>query len=281
MSGLKDILIPHPDYDLILSADYSQLEVVVLAQLAGPGRLREDILSRVDIHTALLSMRVGVPYEELKAIIDNQDDPNHSHWVAERKINKRMSFQLQYGAGAESMAQKLGLEPSVTRQFIKSYYSRYPEVKKLQEKWINLVEQRATPSGRRSVSGYPVKYGWLDSQTGRKYVFYEQDNPPHLRKRYGNVSFNPPNIKNYPVQGLATGDLVPIGVANLNDRILNEGIYNKFALANTVHDSVVGYTQKDFVDIAAKMVKDELEGVAEYVKNRYNMELFTKPAVEI
>ncbi len=282
ISGIKDCIVPHPYYSHIIAADYSQLEIMILAQLAGPGQLRDDIQNGVDIHTALLCERLKEDYDTVKAILENEDHPEYEKWYKLRKENKQMSFQLQYGASAISMARKLGLPKYVTEDFIKSYYGRYSEVKRSQQLWIETVKEKAKPSKRRTELGYPAKVSWLGSPTGRRYVFYETDSPEWLRRKGIMTSFNPPNIKNYPVQGFATGDLVPIAFSNLNDYIMDNDLVYNLVLANTVHDSIVGYVQEDFIEEAAQIVREIMEqGVPHYLYTYYGIELFMNLLVEV
>lgn len=279
MAAIKDILGAPPELGLILEADYSQLEVIIQAQLAGPGQLQDDILSGKDIHSLLLAERMPESYEEIVERVEAGDkDMTHK-----RKMNKRMSFQLQYGAGYQSMAYKLGLPTSETREFIKSYYGRYPEVKEWQKKTIKSVEDSAVPSGRTSPTGYPIKVGTHQSQTGRIYTFFETDTPDEMRSFAGRVGFNPPNIKNYPVQGLATGDLVPIALALLLDKVLYEDLQGRKILVpfNTVHDSIAAYTAPEAYEDGAKIMQETMLSAADVLLTDFGIELFAPLRVEV
>jgi hypothetical protein len=86
-------------------------------------------------------------------------------------------------------------------------------------------------------AGYDKGRGELLSPTGRLYVFHEQDAKEGFRD--SSPSFNPPDIKNYPVQGFATGDVMAIYRGLIMRRMLAEGLLRVALPINTVHDSVM------------------------------------------
>jgi DNA polymerase I-like protein with 3'-5' exonuclease and polymerase domains len=96
------------------------------------------------------------------------------------------------------------------------------------------------PSGKHTHSGYPLGIGYLHIDTGRAFAFREEEAPEWLQRRGTYTSFSPTAIKNYPSQGFATGDIVPMCVGELYYALKSSPeLRNKALLVNTVHDSVL------------------------------------------
>ena len=186
---------------VLLELDFKQLEVFVLAYLSNDKVLRRDLLSGKDLHAISATSLFGSRYTD-----------------KQRTIAKQLSFQLQYGAKAKGMAHKLGIPVHVATRFIKQYYDRYPGVKAYQDAQIALVKSNRQISDRTTATGIPIGFSQIqDPNTNRIYTFWEREN------RYSptGVSFNENEIKNYRVQGLATGDIVPMIEGKLY-RVLKE-----------------------------------------------------------
>ena len=194
---LKHYTSRFPD-GYLLEVDFSQLEILVLAFLSGDEQLRKDLLSGADLHTISAQKLFGVSKPSDK----------------QRKIAKMLSFQLQYGSGAKNMAQSNGIPEATAKKFIENYYDRYPGVKKYQDDMIKKVEANRTPSSERTKLGRPAGVSEVRSLTGRRYTFKEQDAPEWSAR---DASFSPTQIKNYPTQGFATGDIVPLALGKLFD----------------------------------------------------------------
>lgn len=208
---------------MILESDFSQLEVVGLAALSQDGALIEDLLSGRDMHRYYTAARLKIKEEEVKP--------------KDRTFTKRMTFQLQYGSGAKNMAKKLGLDVKECQDFIDAYYGRYHEVKKWQDRVMEEVYASHMPTDRLTPAGYPQGQGVWESPTGRRYTFFEQDPPDWMKDRTPN--FSPTQMKNYPVQGSATADIMAVFRARLYRRLLSSPLRGHVLLINTVHDSIM------------------------------------------
>jgi DNA polymerase I-like protein with 3'-5' exonuclease and polymerase domains len=204
----------------LLEIDFSQLEIFVLAYLSGDPWLRQDLLSGADLHGISAAALFG------------------GGWTKQqRKIAKQLSFQLQYGAGAKSMATTNGVPYSTAKKFIDNYYDRYPMIKEYQDNLIEVVNKLRKPTSRRSAKGNPVGKAKFTSLTGRIYTFIENDAPDFLASE---TSFSPTQIKNFQVQGFATGDIVPLVLGKLHRGLIDfVGDSEQVLLINTVHDSVM------------------------------------------
>lgn len=206
----------------IMEVDFSQLEIVGLAILSGDEVLRDDILSGRDMHRWRAAELWGIPESEVTS--------------KQRTLAKALSFQLQYGAGYKSMAEKNGIPEAVSKQFIENYYSRYERVKEWQDRIAQEVKDSREPTGDHTPAGYPKGRGTHQSATGRFYTFFEYDPYPGSWKK--DASFSPTEIKNYPVQGFATADIMALYRGKVYRRLLAEHLHNVL-MVNTVHDSVM------------------------------------------
>ena len=231
----------------MVEVDYSQLEIYVLAFLSGDKQLRSDLLSGKDLH--------GINAEALFG---------PSYTKEQRTFAKRMSFQLQYGAGYASMAEKLGLDEDITKKFIENYYSRYTGVKQWQDYQLNTAVAKRKPSKRRTANNRPAGIYTRRSTTGRRYTYYETDSPNWMRS---DTSFNPPTLKNYPVQGLATGDIVPAMLGVLYKRLKDSGLRAK--MVNTVHDSIMFDCPKEELDKLCALIYGTLSTTKDMINKLY------------
>ena len=174
---------------------------------------------------------------------------------AQRKVAKAFSFMLQYGAGAAHMAEETGHKKETAETFIKNYYLRYPRVKLWQQENIHRVSTGGKPTVLKTPLGYPKMKSTLQSETGRKYTFYSSDSPEWMKREGKNTTFKPTEIKNYPIQGGATGDIVPMILGRINRWLVKSGYIDKCKLIATVHDSIVLDIHPDLIYTITNEVK--------------------------
>lgn len=216
-ASIKEVYVGDP---LLFEADYSQLEIVFLAFLSQDPQLIYDIVHGVDMHTV-----------RAQALYNKEEISSE-----ERTTAKILSFQLQYGSGAVNMSKTLGVPLDICKRFIEVYYNRYPRVKEWQEELIDKIKTtkgEMLNDGRRQVL--------IESKTGRHYCFTQKEAPEFMRKRGDTWSFKPTEIKNYFVQGMATGDFIPMMCGLLYVYAVKNRIPVKFV--NTVHDSIIFYAK--------------------------------------
>lgn len=254
MSRIKEAFVSRFDGGVLLNLDFSQLEVIGLAILSQDPVLIDDILSGRDMHRYFAAQLFGITEEEVTK--------------AQRKTVKQFTFALQYGSGAKGLAHKNGTSVEVAETFIKNYYTRYQGVKKWQEEVDRVVRAHRRPTGERTEQGYPIGVGEYESITGRLYFFFEkagyrEGDPP---------SFMPTEMKNYPVQGLATGDIMALFRARLYRRWIALPWRMQCLPINTVHDSVMFDCASMEVAREMKVVMDEVvAGLAEELKKLWGI----------
>ena len=225
--GIKNHFVPRLDDAVFLEFDYAQLEIRVLAMATLCPQLIADINSGMDMHREFASQIFNKPAQDITA--------------DERKLAKGFSFQLQYGAGAPSIAKFWGVDVDLVQQFIDAYYKRYPEVKVWQDNNINTVRNYniffqagnvATTStnkqiplhGSRVPSIWPERWGeFYISQT-----LYDENRSP---------VFPGTKIKNYPIQGGAA-DIILLKLNEIRSELLvDQDVIDRLLFINTVHDS--------------------------------------------
>jgi DNA polymerase I-like protein with 3'-5' exonuclease and polymerase domains len=205
------------DEGVIVEFDFNQLEVVALAHVTKDRQLIYDIVSGVDIHSALYKDMFGrLPTKE------------------ERKPFKSRTFQLIYGAGAKAISKQAGCSLEEAKRFITVFYGRYKDVAKWHTEFAATVERFATNNINEEGIKDKFRSYTHQTETGRRYHFSEYYNEAEWSTRMYN--FSPTEMKNYPVQGLATGDIVPMMLGILFRKLVNKD-YVK--MVNTVHDSIM------------------------------------------
>ena len=250
----------------LVEVDYSQLEVIALAHLTQDPQLKRDILSGKDMHC----VRAAELYKVDEATFVSEYLRGSTLRAKQRKIAKAFSFQLQYGSGATNMARTNGTTLKEAKTFIENYYNRYPLVKDWQDINIGTVRLSREWDGKTLTTlGYPAGKGVYVSETGRRYSFTEYDN---TYKGIGHTDFSPTQIKNYPVQGFATGDIVPMILGKIFRALLNSNIKNDFLLVNTIHDSIIFDSRACVLDLGLELVRTIMENAPQYLKEIFDID---------
>ena len=238
---IKQIFTSRFDGGYIVEVDFNQLEVVALAHVTGDHQLIADISGGADIHSALYKDMFGrMPTKE------------------ERKPFKARTFQLIYGAGAKAISKQAGCSLEEGKKFVDVFYNRYPQVGVWHKDFAAIVDSKA--KHLRDSEGSLEKFRTCvhTTPTGRKFVFTEYFSDSSWSP--STYNFSPTELKNYPIQGLATGDIVPmmLGVIfrKFKDR---QGVL----MLNTIHDSLM-------FDVDGKELVDFILDIQEVLKDTHN-----------
>jgi len=246
---VKRAYISRHDEGSILELDYSQLEMVALAYISNDRQLIDDINNGRDMHRELYNEMYGrYPTDK------------------ERKPFKRFSFLLVYGGGVTTLMAQSGCDKATAQRFINTFYSRYKGVKRYHEQIVKDAEAKQVVYYTEKTSGPQYKY-YHQSPTGRCYIFtkyYDEKRKKH--------TFSPTELKNWPIQGFATGDVVPMMVGLLLRNLEAEGLTNKAKLVMTVHDSVVLDVDDSVLEKTAQVAKTTLESAPQYLKTFFDID---------
>lgn len=266
-SNVKKIFTSRYGEDgFMLEADYSQLEVVVQGVLSRDKQLCEDLRNKIDFHCKRVAIQPDnkITYDEVKAIIDDEDHPDHKFWKVKRTGAKNFSFQRAYGAGAAAIAHSLNMDVDTIKDMITAEEATYPGV----VAFNNEVERKVSASGvpfRDPVNNYRVyRRGHWRSPTGCLYTWRSWDAPKFMQERGVMDTFKPTELKNYPVQG--TGGEIVQGICGRLWRhfVQNDNYGGKALLVNTVHDCVWADSHADVADDVASDIKRIMEAVDDW-----------------
>lgn len=236
----------------LVEFDFSQLEVAILAHLTKDPRLIADISGGKDIHSELY-------FDMFKVYPD----------VLTRKWFKSLTFGLIYGAGANTLAENAGCSYDVAKKFIDTFYKRYAKVRDWNNYMQNQAELHSIHPVEEDFRSFAKQYTHC-SETGRKYVFNEYHSTYRTDREY---NFSPTELKNYPVQGLATGDIVPMMLGILFKTFVGrDGIL----LVNTVHDSILFDVRDDVLSSMLKEVDKVLSNTHAYYEKTFGIPLALK-----
>ncbi len=245
------------DDGIMVECDWRQLEVSVFGFLTQDPQLLMDLQEGIDIHRVLGASVYGCSPEEVTK--------------EQRQDIKPGTFLCIYGGSATKFSKDFNVSIEFAKKFIESFYGRYPVAKIWQDNLVRKVAATKQLNGKITTQGQPQHSGYLDSVTGRRYWFNTTDSPDFLKEKGLFTSFNPPEIKNYPVQGFATADFHLIAMGNLwRKSLINR---DKFLLVNTVHDSILLDVKKEYLDFTCTFVKNELYYIKDIFKNRFNIDI--------
>jgi len=209
---------------LLLSADYSQIELRVLAHLSRDGELERAFAHGADIHQATAALVFGVP--------------EHSVSGAQRRAAKTINFGLIYGMGAFALARELGVSTGEAQGFIDAYFARMPRVKA----YLEETKEQARRSGTVStLFGRIRRIQGLDSKN------------PNVRGNAERMAINA------PVQGTAA-DLMKLAMIRLHRALAS--LRPAAHLLLQVHDELVFEVEERGANQLAELAREVMEGVA-------------------
>lgn len=262
MTQIKDCFKSRFGGGLIVEADFSQLEVVVLALLSDDKMLQKDLAMGVDMHRKRAAELLSIPEHEVTE--------------EERRLAKALSFQLQYGAGAKGLAESNGIPVAMARNFIELYYKRYPDVRTWQNRVIDEVCDSRKPTTARTSKGVPLGRGVYTSFTGRMFAFMEQDSS------YSSAyQFSPTQLKNYPVQGTAA-DVMALFRGKMYRSLMKEKELGPRVLPiNTVHDSIMYDIWPSALPQLVELLEQECRMLPMYIESLWGFQCPVSFSLEV
>jgi DNA polymerase I-like protein with 3'-5' exonuclease and polymerase domains len=272
----------------MIEVDYSQLEVVVQGVLTEDEQLCEDLRNKVDFHckrvaAKLFSTRPEVTYEYALDWCKNEAHVDYKAGKVERTKCKIFSFQRAYGAGAATIAEETGMSLEETQALMQAEDELYPGVVTFNANVESAVIKSAEPFSALGDDGKWKTYrrGYWKAPTGTLYTWRSYDAPEYARRRGKTDTFNPPEMKNYPVQGTG-GEFVQAMLGRLWRHFVANDNYGGLALlVNTVHDCEWTDCHKSVRDVVARDTKRILESIPEYYNARYGMNITVPFPVEV
>ena len=266
----------------MVEADYSQLEVVVQGVLSGDKNLLKDLRNKIDFHCKRVAIqpKYKISYEEVLEIIKDEDHPDHKLWKKRRTNAKIFSFQRAYGAGAPLIAAFTGMSVEEVQELIAADEATYPGVVDFNTNVEDIVKSNTEPFRDPSNNFQVFRRGFWQAPTGCLYHFRSWPAKDWQRERGIDESFNPTEMKNYPIQGTG-GEIVQGICGKLWRHFVSNNNYNgKAVLCNTVHDCVWVDTHKDVADQVCKDIKEIMESVDDWFMD-FGVEITVPFPVEV
>jgi len=209
---------------VFLAADYSQIELRLLAHLSGDPAFVHAFQTGGDIHRQTAALIFDVPLEEVTS--------------AMRARAKTINFATIYGQGAHALSRQLKISHAEAKEFIERYFQRFQRVREYLD---SMVE-------------YAREHGYVET------IFKRRRYVPELRDRNFNIrAFGERTAANSPIQGSAA-DLIKIAMIRIHERLATEGLNARMLLQ--VHDELVVEVPGPEVDVVTRLVCDEMEHAA-------------------
>jgi DNA polymerase I len=210
---------------ILMAADYSQIELRLLAHVAGIDTLKEAFHAGVDIHALTASQVFGVPVEGMDPMV--------------RRNAKAINFGIIYGQSQYGLAKQLGISNDEAKTYINAYFEQYPGIRQYMDK----VKEEAR------------EFGYVTTLFGRKCFIPGINDSNGARRAYGERA-----AINAPIQGGAA-DIIKRAMIRLPDALKSAGLSSKLLLQ--VHDELVLEVLPEEQDKTANVLKSVMEGAAD------------------
>ena len=198
---IRKAFIPRDEQHVLISADYSQIELRLIAEISKEQNMLEAFAKQQDIHRATAAKVYGVAYDEVSS--------------EQRRNAKTVNFSIIYGAGATNISRQLGLGRAEAKDLIENYFKTYSG--------LNKYMQEVVEDARKN--------GYVTTLLGRKRILRDIDSKNGLaRSNAERVAINT------PIQGTAA-DLIKLAMINIHRRLKQEKYGTKMILQ--VHDELV------------------------------------------
>ena len=217
---IRKAFVPRDENHILLAADYSQIELRIIAHLSGDAVMQEAFRSGKDIHTDTASRVYNVDMNDVTKEM--------------RRNAKAVNFGIIYGMSAFGLAERLGISRSEASQIIKNYFKEYIGIQEYIDKQVDFAKQ----------------YGYVETMLGRR-RYLKDINAGNSVVR----NFAERNAINAPIQG-TSADMIKIAMANIHKEMIDNNMKSKMILQ--VHDELVFDVYKEELDFLSEIVKDKM-----------------------
>lgn len=218
---IRKVFIPKEKDDLLISADYSQIELRVLAHISGDENMINAFNHHSDIHTKTASEVFKVPVEEVTSLM--------------RSRAKAVNFGIVYGISDFSLSQDLNITRKEAKEYMDIYFERYP---KIQEYISNVIEEAKTK-------------GYVLTMLNRRRYIPEVNASNKIVKALGERL-----AMNAPIQGTAA-DIIKLAMVNVYKKIGELNLKSRLILQ--VHDELIINVVPGELEVVKKLLKEEME----------------------
>lgn len=221
---IRKAFLPREGY-VFTDADYSQIELRVLAHLSGDEQLIDAYRKAQDIHRITASQVFHIPFEEVTDL--------------QRRNAKAVNFGIVYGISSFGLSQDLSISKKEAADYIERYFETYPKIKTYLD---NLVKEAKDK-------------GYITTMFGRRRPVPELSSSNFMQRSFGERI-----AMNSPIQGTAA-DIIKIAMIRVHDRLLEEKLKSRLIL--TVHDELLVETAEDEQDAVRRILEEEMHGAAD------------------
>lgn len=223
---IRKVFIPSSNDNLLIDADYSQIELRILAYISKDEKLKEAFRLNQDIHTRTASEVFNVAIDEVTP--------------SQRSRAKAVNFGIVYGISDFGLSKDLNISRKEAGEYINTYLEKYPKVKEYMSDIVKDAEEK----------------GFV------KTLFNRRRYIPEIHSRnFNQRSFAQRTALNTPIQGSAA-DIIKIAMVNVYNRLKNENLKAKLILQ--VHDELIIDCPKDEVEKASLILKEEMENAVNF-----------------
>ena len=217
---IRKAFVPRDENHILLAADYSQIELRIIAHLSGDAVMQDAFRSGRDIHTDTASRVYNVAIEDVTKEM--------------RRNAKAVNFGIIYGMSAFGLAERLGISRSEASQIIKNYFKEYIGIQEYIDKQVDFAKQ----------------HGYVETMLGRR-RYLKDINAGNSVVR----NFAERNAINAPIQG-TSADMIKIAMANIHNEMIDNNLKSQMILQ--VHDELVFDVHKEELDFLSNIVKDKM-----------------------
>lgn len=217
---IRKAFIPRNNDYTLLAADYSQIELRIIAHLSKDEAMLEAFHSGLDIHTATASRVYGVPVEQVSKEM--------------RRHAKTVNFGIIYGISAFGLSERLGIPRREAAEIINSYFAKYPGIKKYMDSTIAFARE----------------HGYVETILGRRRYLKDIHSANAVVRGYAER-----NAINAPIQG-SSADMIKVAMINIYNAIQKENLLSKMILQ--VHDELVFDVKKEELEKIKAIVSNKM-----------------------
>lgn len=220
---IRKVFVPEEGY-VFLDADYSQIELRVLAHMSGDEKLIQAYREAQDIHRLTASQVFHVPFDEVTSL--------------QRRNAKAVNFGIVYGISSFGLSQDLSITRKEAADYIEKYFETYPKIKGFLD---HMVEE-----GKEK--------GYVSTMFGRRRPIPELKSSNFMQRSFGERV-----AMNSPIQGTAA-DIIKIAMNRVHQRLTEEGLKSRLILQ--VHDELLIETHRDEIEQVSRILAEEMKGAA-------------------
>ena len=218
---IRKVFVPEDGY-VFLDADYSQIELRVLAHMSGDEKLIQAYREAEDIHRLTASQVFHVPFDEVTDL--------------QRRNAKAVNFGIVYGISSFGLSQDLSITRKEAAEYIEKYFETYPKIKGFLDGLV--------ADGREK--------GYVSTMLGRRRPIPELKSGNFMQRSFGERV-----AMNSPIQGTAA-DIIKIAMNRVYQRLKEEGLQSRLVLQ--VHDELLIETKKEEVETVSRILEEEMKG---------------------